>query len=523
MSDATTYDPYAMPTDAIQEPPATLWTAFRKIGPGIILAGSIVGSGELILTTSLGADWGYMFLWLILFSCVIKVFVQIELGRHAISSGKPTLGALNDLPGWRWRAHWQVWWWFFMLMATVVQLGAMVGGVGQALHLAFPKPGNWVVEHFGAPPQPAVAVGEQGEAVTPPDGTSSTDAKNAKKAPEPTPLQSWISKHPENLWSVFTALCAMALLLSGGYVMIEKVTTVLVVGVTAITVACVMALPATGYPITLADLAQGFDFHFPSDAAERVKAIAAAFAVFGITGVGASELYSYPYWCLEKGYARFAGPRSDDPEWARRANGWMRVMRLDAWISMVVFTVATVAFYLLGATVLHRENLHPQGAKLSETLAQMYVPSFGEWTKILFLIGAWAVLFKTLYVASAGHSRLTADFCGMIQLVKLDNAYSRRRLIRWFCVFYPLLALAFYLWIGEPKGMVKFGGFAQGVTLPVIAGATVYLRYRSTDRRIAPSHVSDICLWIAFVLLTLFAGKALWDNGAALWGWMSSK
>jgi Mn2+/Fe2+ NRAMP family transporter len=173
MSDAASYDPYAMPLDAIQEPPDSLWQALRKIGPGIILAGSIVGSGELILTTSLGADWGYMFLWLILFSCVIKVFVQIELGRYAISSGMPTLGALNELPGWRWRAHWQVWWWFFMLLATVVQLGAMVGGVGQALHLAFPSVGNWVVAQFGN---------------------------------ESTAVGRWIIQHPENPWSVFTAL-----------------------------------------------------------------------------------------------------------------------------------------------------------------------------------------------------------------------------------------------------------------------------------------------------------------------------
>src|SRR5688500_12682574 len=132
------YDPYAMPADAIQEPPTTLWGALRKIGPGIILAGSIVGSGELIQTTTLGARHGFIFMWLILFSCVIKVFVQIELGRYAISSGKPTLGALNDLPGrTRW-GHPLVWWWFAMMFCTLFQLGAMTGGVGQALTLAFP-------------------------------------------------------------------------------------------------------------------------------------------------------------------------------------------------------------------------------------------------------------------------------------------------------------------------------------------------------------------------------------------------
>ena len=53
MSPTHSYDPYAMPADAIQEPPRSLWRALRSIGPGIILAGSIVGSGELILTTSL--------------------------------------------------------------------------------------------------------------------------------------------------------------------------------------------------------------------------------------------------------------------------------------------------------------------------------------------------------------------------------------------------------------------------------------------------------------------------------------
>src|SRR6188474_1315933 len=125
MAESTSYDPYPVGTADIQDPPQSLFSALRKIGPGIILAGSIVGSGELLLTTSLGAEYGFTFLWLILFSCLVKVFVQVELGRYAISSGKPTLAALNELPGPRWHVHWQVWWWLGMLLATVSQLGAM--------------------------------------------------------------------------------------------------------------------------------------------------------------------------------------------------------------------------------------------------------------------------------------------------------------------------------------------------------------------------------------------------------------
>ncbi|MGR3934119.1 hypothetical protein [Streptomyces sp. BRA346] len=33
-----------------------------------------------------------------------------------------------------------------------------------------------------------------------------------------------------------------------------------------------------------------------------------ALAMFGITGVGADEMTTYTYWCLEKGYARWTGP-----------------------------------------------------------------------------------------------------------------------------------------------------------------------------------------------------------------------
>ena len=64
-------------------------------------------------------------------------------------------------------------------------------------------------------------------------------------------------------------------------------------------------LPSMGYGVGWSDLRQGFSFDI---LALPTAAIAAAFGTFGITGVGAAELYAYPYWCLEKGYARFTGP-----------------------------------------------------------------------------------------------------------------------------------------------------------------------------------------------------------------------
>ncbi|HVA51155.1 MAG TPA: Nramp family divalent metal transporter [Pirellulales bacterium] len=481
MSDAEQYDPYALPPDALREPPHSLWTALKQIGPGIILAGSIIGTGELLQTTKMGAEHGFQFLWLILFSCVAKVFIQVELGRYALSSGKPTLSALDELPGPRLGAHWLVWWWFFMLLATVFQLGAMVGGVGQAMHLLWPQSTQALVEWL-QPVAPYLA----------------------RKCGE----------HAAYPWAVPTALVAIGLLLSGGYKRIEIITTVLVVAVTGVTVACVLALPFTGYPVPWKEVGRGLAVSLPAGG----KGVAIAFSVFGITGVGASELFAYPYWCLEKGYGRYTGVRQDNEAWAHRARGWMRVLSLDAWVSMAVFTVATVAFYFMGAGVLHRLGMIPEKDHMMEQLAQMYVQAFGHpWTKTLFLIGGSVVLFKTLYVATAGNSRLSADFLRLAKIARHPDAAARGRWVNRFCVFYPLLALCLFLLFGDPAFMVLLGGFAQAATLPVISGAALYLRFRRTDRRLAPSRFTDVCVWLAFLLIAAAAMYAVPTSVRGIW------
>jgi manganese transport protein len=473
MIEATEYDPYALPPEAVQEPPQSLLMALRKTGPGIILAGTIVGSGELLLTTSLGAKHGFVFLWLILFSCVIKVFVQTELGRYAISSGKPTLGALNELSGPRFGAQWIVWWWFVMMLTTIFQLGAMTGTVGQSLNLAFPQVSRGLVEWLGN-------------------------------------LMPWLAEtirgRPEYPWAVLTCVVAMLLLWSGSYRRIETITTILVVSLTVVTVTAACALPATKFPIPWNDVARGLTFGMPSEG------IAVAFAVFGITGVGAAELFYYPYWCLEKGYARYTGRCDASESWERRARGWIRVMYLDAWVSMVVFTVSTVSFYFMGATVLHQQELTPQKGEMIQTLSRMFVDSFGPWTQVAFLIGAGAVLFKTLYLSSAGNARLVADVISLSGIARYTAPVQRARVIHWVSLLIPVIALMLFLTFKEPGWMVVVGGFGQALTLPIITGSTIYFRYRKLDHRLTPPLFLDIMLWLAFVSITLVALYALSDQ-----------
>src|SRR3954464_1558324 len=92
--------PAAPPADlSVEQPPVSLVGILSRLGPGLIIAGSIVGSGELIATTLTGAKAGFTLLWLIVIGCIIKVWVQVELGRYTMASGNTTMRAINETPG----------------------------------------------------------------------------------------------------------------------------------------------------------------------------------------------------------------------------------------------------------------------------------------------------------------------------------------------------------------------------------------------------------------------------------------
>ncbi|MDE0816684.1 MAG: Nramp family divalent metal transporter, partial [Pirellulaceae bacterium] len=135
MSELDSRDPNA----PVETPPSSIRGILSKLGPGLIIAGSIVGSGELIATTTTGAKGGFALLWLIIIGCLIKVFVQIELGRYTITTGVTSIKGLSKLPGPRLgRGNWFIWYWFIMFIFIMGQLGGIVGGVGQAMSISMP-------------------------------------------------------------------------------------------------------------------------------------------------------------------------------------------------------------------------------------------------------------------------------------------------------------------------------------------------------------------------------------------------
>src|SRR5690606_8307169 len=125
-----------MTSPEINNPPISLLEKLKFLGPGFILSASIVGSGELIATTVLGAEGGFITFWVILVSCLVKVAIQVEFGKNAIVTGKPLMDSFTKLPG---PKNWAVWTTFLLTLFKILQLGGMIGGAAIALSMLLPQ------------------------------------------------------------------------------------------------------------------------------------------------------------------------------------------------------------------------------------------------------------------------------------------------------------------------------------------------------------------------------------------------
>ena len=592
MSDSNPETNVAPEESSILEPPTKLKGIAKQLGPGLIIAASIVGSGELIATTKTGAQAGISLLWLIIVGCLIKVFVQIELGRNAIGRGQTTLTALNTVPGPRMVVNWILWFWLIMMLVGFGQLGGIVGGVGQSLALARPLTGDYV-EATQLPAEKELkfylawkkdieekkgevfltqSKAEQGRVQaalkiidvrlaaldeSQPDKRDEIlllvqtliDAENdavtkAKAAADGKDIdvgavlgadeavqaaknssskvlqtQTWDDKY----WAIAVTLSTIILLVVGRYGMLQTVSTVLVVGFTFVTIGNVVALQYNAeFALSASDIMSGLMFHLPVGGIappglatwSLKQPIGTALATFGIIGVGATELVAYPYWCLEKGYGKYVGPRdeNDSEAWSNRANGWIRVMKFDAFASMIIYTIATIAFFFMGVAVMYSSGLDPEGMRMVSTLLEQYRPVFGPWAEWIFLIGAIAVLYSTYLVANATFTRVYTDAFKVFGLMSRDNPKAHDKSISILSVILPLISLTIFCLGANPVKLVLLGGTMQAIMLPMLGFAAIYFRYRKTDAELRPTKLWDVMLIISSMGLLLAGGWGVYDK-----------
>lgn len=422
---------------SVREPPRTLLGLLRNVGPGVVVAGSVVGAGELLVTPRVGAQVGFVFLWGVVFACLAKFFIQLELGRQCILHNRTTIQILDRLPGPRFRnTSWLVWLCIAGYLSVTLTLIGILGSVSGVLTVIFPS-------------------------VSP------------------------------RAWAVLVFIVLSILLWRGLYRDLEKMVMTLVASFSLIVVASLVLLQGTPYAVTAADIASGFRFAMPADGAF------VALALMGAVGTTAVELFMYPYWVKEKGYPEFVGPQEDTPEWRARYRGWMRVLTTDALVCTCIALFVTCVYYLLGAAVLARLNVIPEGVRVVEQVSLIFTKSFGDWAFYLFMIGAFCTLFATLLVFSASSGRIGADFLRQIGVAdRTNSAVSWMRVLQ---IAFPLLWLTFILIDLRTLDFVLKGANANNVFLIPLAYGVLHLAMRTpTQQRMS--------LWVECSLLfTLWA------------------
>ena len=407
------------------------------MGPGFILSASIVGSGELIATTILGAKGGFITFWVILVSCFVKVAIQLEFGKNAIITGKTLMYSFAKLPGPTFKkGNWAIWATFILTLLKILQVGGMLGGSAIAISMLFPQ-------------------------------------------------------IPILIWALILGILLSFLIYKNYYSIIEKTSILMVAGFTLLTLASVLAISFTPFGFTFSDIMTGLKFELPPDL------VFIAIGAFGITGVASDEIIAYTYWCLEKGYANHTGVNDGSEDWQLRANGWIKIMQLDAIVAMIIYTLVTAAFYLLGASILYGQKEIPEGNELINSLASIYTQSLGSEARFAYLAGAFFVLYSSVFATLAYWSRLFPDIFGQLGWINPESVTDRKKWVAILAWLFPCLWVIAYLFVEMPTFMILSGGVVGSVLLLIVVFAAINFRFQNKFLKIASGLVSEIMFWLS--------------------------
>ncbi len=435
------------PTEiGIREPPRGFKERLKNIGPGIVVSGCIIGSGELIVTTTMGARHGFIFLWAVILSCLIKYPIQIELGRYCMTNHFTTIQALNQIPGPKWRnTSWIVYLFFFAVILLISALSGILASVGGILGVNF-------------------------------------------------------TIFSTNIWHFIVFLVVGLILWWGFYNVIENLVTALVASFSLVVLVSAFLIQGTPYACNLADLASGFRFEIPSGGG------AIALGLLGSTGATAFEMFFYPYWILEKGYSTYAGKRpqgGDLDAWHRRMGGWIEVMRTDALICTILATVLTIAYYVMGASILHRLEVKPAGLDVVKDLSGIFTATYGTWAYWFFMFGGFCTLFSTLVVFGSSWGRMWTDLMDSMGFKVWEDEKVRFTWVRAWQSLFLVCCLAFAWGIPKPVKMIIFGASINGLMLPFFALSMVILA-RRVDLELRFNKLSNIALSISTIAAVLY-------------------
>lgn len=99
---------------------------WKIVGPGLVVAATGVGAGDLVATLAAGSRYGYSLLWAVVVGVILKIILVEGAGRYTLATG------YTIFEGWRKLGRWTTWYfgpyivlWGFVYGATAMSSTAL--------------------------------------------------------------------------------------------------------------------------------------------------------------------------------------------------------------------------------------------------------------------------------------------------------------------------------------------------------------------------------------------------------------
>ena len=437
--------------DQVRSPPRSARGIAKYLGPSFAIVAVTIGSGELIATTLTGAEAGIVVLWFLVLSLIVKVGIQYQFSKYGLIEGKTPHEVFDEVPGQIFGHSW-AWWWmvFFWLVVNNIQYMGVFFGAGVLLHYL-----------------------------------------TAQTIPIALALPITL------VLAVYPSL--------KGYDFVEDFATVIVLGLTVITVAAAVLSFNTPYALTTEEMINGLSFNLPTGGAT------ALFAAVGITGIAANELVGYATYVQETGYGLLAGSRTSEG-WKSRMEGWLRVMKVDVIVSVILVVIITVAFLIVGASVIAGLGEYPSGPELGVFLANAYGELFGPIGYWILLVGGFFALYSTVFGQTQVVAVVWPDWLLDTQVgEKLEERIGEDGISTVVTIALPIVwYLGGYIQ-GAITPLIVLGGILFTITyIPEIITAAWTLRNEQDQpRELQTTGLARIAVWASIIGSSLLVASII--------------
>jgi len=108
---------------------------FRDIGPGLVMAATGLGAGDMIVASVAGARYGTALLWAAVLGAVMKFVMNEGLARWQLATGTTLLeGWVHRLP-----VFFSLYFFIYLLLWTFIVAAALIAATGLAAHALVPS------------------------------------------------------------------------------------------------------------------------------------------------------------------------------------------------------------------------------------------------------------------------------------------------------------------------------------------------------------------------------------------------